>query len=90
MADQSSQSSAKPTENTESQQAKVLPVASPEAADQLGRGLLEFLLPIVQECDDRVQGVFASQAALSEQIDALSSRTSPRLALRFLHAGLHF
>lgn len=58
----------------ESTAPRVLPVGSPEAADQLGKGLFDFLLPIVTECDDRVKDVFSSQAALSEQIDLLSAR----------------
>jgi hypothetical protein len=54
---------------------RVLPIASPHAAEQLGQGLYDFLLPVVTECDERVKEVFASQAALSEQIDSLSTRT---------------
>eukprot|EP00300_Choanocystis_sp_HF-7_P018760 c2012_g1_i1.p1 GENE.c2012_g1_i1~~c2012_g1_i1.p1 ORF type:complete len:166 (-),score=35.65 c2012_g1_i1:381-878(-) len=43
-----------------------------EAAEQIAQGLYELLKPVVLECDARVQAVFASQSALSSQMDTLS------------------
>jgi len=41
--------------------------------DVLAEGLMTMLAPIVQECDDRIQGVLESQIELASQIDLLTA-----------------
>jgi len=44
-----------------------------EAETLMAQGLAELLKPIVQECDDRLRAVFASQSDLAKQIDILNA-----------------
>jgi predicted nucleic acid-binding Zn-ribbon protein len=49
-------------------------MATVQDAEQLmAEGLTDVLKPIVQECDERLRAVFASQSDLAKQIDALNS-----------------
>jgi len=47
--------------------------ASQDTEQLMAEGLTDLLKPIVQECDERLRAVFASQSDLAKQIDALNS-----------------
>ena len=47
-----------------------------EAADAFSEGLMGLLTPLVHKCDEGVQAALDSQAALSQQIDRVTTRLS--------------
>ena len=51
-----------------------------EAADAFSEGLMGLLTPLVHKCDEGVQAALDSQAALSQQIDRVT--TCPFLRVR--------
>lgn len=50
-------------------------LASGGAADDMARGLMNFLEPLLLETDEQIKNVVSSQNALSNQIDALQEGT---------------
>ena len=49
-----------------------------EAADAFSEGLMGLLTPLVHKCDEGVQAALDSQAALSQQIDRVTTCPLPR------------
>ena len=49
-----------------------------EAADAFSEGLMGLLTPLVRKCDEGVQAALDSQAALSQQIDRVTTCPLPR------------
>eukprot|EP01130_Rhizamoeba_saxonica_P000244 TRINITY_DN10225_c0_g1_i1.p1 TRINITY_DN10225_c0_g1~~TRINITY_DN10225_c0_g1_i1.p1 ORF type:complete len:116 (-),score=17.29 TRINITY_DN10225_c0_g1_i1:48-353(-) len=47
-----------------------------ESNQAFSEGLMGVLKPVVEECDQRIQDVFVSQADLSQQIELLSDALS--------------
>ena len=58
-----------------------------EAADAFSEGLMGLLTPLVHKCDEGVQAALDSQAALSQQIDRVTTALAPARAP--LHTSTH-
>ena len=55
-----------------------------EAADAFSEGLMGLLTPLVHKCDEGVQAALDSQAALSQQIDRVTTCPLPRARCTWL------
>ena len=60
-----------------------------EAADAFSEGLMGLLTPLVHKCDEGVQAALDSQAALSQQIDRVTTCPFPRAHAAHSYALYH-